>query len=245
MKVQQKEGLFNKYLSLVKKVSKEYYKNPNLIGIIWIGSASFGIYDDFTDIDIFLITPKSSRDFEMQQFREIDIKVEVDKMDINWLLENTKPDSEQFWIREEAEIIYDPENILKNKFQKANYVKPEVYRKLLWSLYKEIFNSYNLEKSIKRNEIITGHMYVLKTIEILSKFVFIYHEKAVPTYKWRWYFIKKQNLIDKKLIKKLININLGDYKSNLRLLKNIETYVQKMMIKKGYPSKKVKEPWLF
>ena len=187
MKVQQKEGPFNKYLSLVKKVSKEYYKNPNLIGIIWIGSASFGIYDDFTDIDIFLITPKSSRDFEMQQFREIDIKVEVDKMDINWLLENTKPDSEQFWIREEAEIIYDPENILKNKFQKANYVKPEVYRKLLWSLYKEIFNSYNLEKSIKRNEIITGHMYVLKTIEILSKFVFIYHEKAVPTYKWRWY----------------------------------------------------------
>lgn len=245
MKNQQKKELFEKYKNLAKKISKKYYNISNLVGIIWIGSVSFGIYDDLADIDIFLITSKSDKDFKMQQFREDDIKIEVDKMDINWLLENSKPDSEQFWIREKAKIIYDSQNILKNKFKKANHLKPEVYKELLWSLYKQIFNSYNLEKSIKRNEIITGHMYVLKTIEILSKFIFIYYKKVVPTYKWRWYFIKKEKLLNQKLINQIRNTDYRINEKALNLIKDIEREAQKLMIKKGYSGKKVKEPWLF
>lgn len=236
---------YTKYLNITKKASQKYHDTPNLLGIIWIGSSSYGVCDKLADIDLQLVVSKPDKNFAMQQFKKGNIKIEVDKMNISWLLKGKTPDSEQFWIREKAKILYDPKNILKSKFKKANQVEDKIYKKILWGIYKDIFHSYDFEKSIKRKEKITAYIYVFKAIEALSKFAFIYHQKPVPTLKWRWYFIKKEKLLDNQLIKNLKNIELNKNKKLFNLMKHIETKAQKMMLKKGYPRKKVKEPWLF
>jgi len=235
----------NHYQSIAKMVSKRYRHIPNLVGIIWIGSSSYGIIDKFTDIDIFLVVSKPNKKFVMQQFEENGIKVEVDMMDLSWLTAKVGPDNEQFWIREKVKIMYDPKKVLSKKFRQLNSSKLINYDSILWSLYKELFNSYDFKKSMKRNEKITACMYIFKTIDVLSRFIFIYHNRAVPTYKWRWYFISKEKLFDQKLIFKLLNISSSNLKPNLKILEKIESEVEKMMLKKGFPFKKVSKPWLY
>ncbi|MBI4225742.1 hypothetical protein HY612_01390 [Candidatus Roizmanbacteria bacterium] len=234
-----------KYKDLAEKVSKSYRSNPNLIGIIWIGSSSFGITDDMTDIDIRLICAHKDTKFHMKQFTKEGIKIEVDQIDIEWLRQKLEPDSDQFWIREKAKILYDPHDVLKKEFYKLNKIDRKAYAKILWSIYKDIFHSYDFEKSIKRNDLMTSRMYVFKSINALSKFAFIYHEKPVPTFKWRWHFIKKYRLLRNSFIEQLKTIDLKNSDKSFNLIKNIEKQAQLMMLKKGYSSKLVHEPWLF
>lgn len=234
-----------KYQRIAYEISKNFHNTPNLVGIIWIGSSSYGIYDEMADIDIQLITTNKDDEFSMKQFKKEGVKIEVDMTDIKWLLQKSEPDSEQFWIREKAKILYDPQKILKKKFNDLNRIDKKVYEKILWNLYKDIFHSYDFEKSMKRGEKIISWMYLFKTINALSKFAFIYNEKPVPTFKWRWYFIEKEGLLSEDLIKKIRHFSIGNEVMILCLIKDIEEYAQKQMLKKGYSTYQVKEPWLF
>ena len=236
---------YKKYLKIAKEVSKKYHKMPGLVGIIWIGSSSYEICDKSADIDLQLVVSKKDKDFSMQQFRKKGVKIEVDKMDLGWLLKRKKPDSEQFWIREKAKVVYDPKGILETKFEEKNKIGKGVFKKILWSLYKDIFHSYDFEKCIKRGEKIAGLMYFFKTLNALSKFTFIYNQQPVPTFKWRWHFIKEGKLLKKNIIKDLENLKTFNPKDTLKMVKKIEAEVQEMISEKGYPDERVKEPWLF
>lgn len=234
-----------KYREIAKEVSKRYLKIPNLVGIILIGSSTHGIDDEFTDIDIQLVVNKKDKSFKMEQFKEEGIKVEVDKMNFNWLMKKSNPDSEQYWIREKAVILYDPKGVLKKGFKKANFLTDKKHKKILWQVYKEIFNKYNANKCLARKEKIAVCMCIFKTIDALSKFIFLYRKKAVPTFRWRWHFIKKEKLLDMSIIKRLISINLNSLEANIKVLGKIEEKAKKMMIKKGYEQERVDEPWRF
>jgi hypothetical protein len=233
------------YKEIALKVSKDYINTSGLIGIIWIGSSSYEVNDDLVDIDILLICSDTDNAFTMRQFKKEQIKIEVNKTTSEWLLQKTEPDSEQFWIREKAIILYDPKNILKEEFRRLNKTEPEAYEKLLRRLYKDIFHSYDFEKSIKRKDKITAWMFVLKTIDTFSKFCFIYFKKPVTTFKWRWYFIVKEELLNNRIIEKIKSFNSKNSEENYHLLKDIEKKAQQMMLKKNYPSDFINKPWLF
>lgn len=234
-----------KHEAIAKKVSKRYLKTPNLIGIIWIGSSSYGICDEFADIDIQLIVDKKDKSWAMEQFREDGIKVEVSQMEIDWLMREKKPDSEQFWIRGKAIILHDSLGNLKERFKKANHVSDKDYEKITWRAYKDIFNRHHASLCFKRGDNLTTWMYFFKTLDALTKFIFLYHKKAVPTFKWRWYFIRKEKLFDPDIFDKIASINQASLEDSLKVLEEIEGKAKEMMIKRGYDRKKIEKPWRF
>lgn len=235
----------NKYSDLANKIALRYVDRKGVFGIIWIGSATFGIEDEFVDIDIRLLIDRNKKYNPMEQFEEDGIKIEVDEMSLDWLLQDTSLDSERNWIRTQAIILFDPKKSIKTEFDKANKTRLLGREKLLWDVYKEIFNQYDIEKCIKRGQLIDGYMLINKTIDELIKFIFLVNDQPVPPLKWRWYFIKKLNLFDITLIEKLIPNGLNSLNKSLIVLSEIQDQAQKIMLDKGYSKDQVLEPWRF
>lgn len=235
----------NKYTELANKIALKYVDRKGVIGIIWIGSATFGIEDELVDIDIRLLINRDEKYNPMEQFEEDGVKIEVDEMSLSWLLRDINFGSEQNWIRTQAIILFDPENKIKTEFDKVNNIAMLGKEKLLWNIYKEIFNQYDIEKCLKRGQLMAGYMLINKTINELTKFIFLANDQPVPPLKWRWYFIKKLNLFDISLIEKLVPGGLNSINQTLTTLTEIQTKCQKIMLEKGYPKDQVLEPWRF
>lgn len=237
----------NKYSKIVKKISKDYYKTPGLLGIIWIGSATLGINDKHADIDIRLITSCNKKRIPMKQFNVNNIKVEVDEMSWNWLTEDKNIDSERFWIREKAIIMHDPNNKLFKTFKKINQNILKKYKDYLFSFYKDLFFDHEIELCLERRELETAQLYIFKSMEALIKFLFIYNKMPVPPFKWRVNFLKRQMFKQKKLVNDILRLFHSKLTVNeqLSLLLRIKKDIQKMMIAKGYNRQKVMEFWRF
>jgi len=237
--------LKNKYSDLVNKIALKYVDRKGIVGVIWIGSATFGIEDEFVDIDIRLLIDRDEKYNPMEQFEEDGIKIEVDEMSLGWLLSDTNFDSERDWIRTQAVILFDPGNKLKTEFDKVNKIALLGKEKLLWNVYKEIFNQYDIDKCLKRGQQMSGFMLINKTIDELTKFIFLVNDQPIPPLKWRWYFIEKLNLFEIAIIEKLIPNGLNSLKETLAVLAEIQTKCQKIMLDKGYFKDQVLEPWRF
>ena len=226
------------YKNIAAKVSERYFNYPDLLGIIWVGSSSFGITDKLSDIDIRLIVNNSDKQSPMQQFEYEGIKIEVDEMSWQWLTENMDPDSDQRWIREKGVILYDPTKKLVETFSALEARLRECTKQAIWKSYKSLFSQYEVEKCITRRDFVTADLYVHKTIENLLKFIFLYRGEPVPPFKWRWYFAKKMKLLPASLIRQINS-------SQLPIPPAIEKYAKQLMLKQGYSEAMVNSPWLY
>lgn len=233
------------YLKVATDISQKYHHMPNLVGIIWFGSTAYGIKDKFADLDILLVIDLKKKGQKMDQFDYHGIQVEINTIDSGWILTPTSIEDDRTWIRQKSIILYDTKNILKKNFKSLNRIKESDYKETLFKFYKDIFISHHLKRSIARHQTITAALYILQFIENFSKFIFIYHRQPIPTFKWRWFFIKKEKLFDPKIIEKLIHINPSDLETNLNIIKELETKAQTMILNRGFSHKKVVEPWLF
>lgn len=235
------------YRKIAGKISCDYHDYPGLIGIIWIGSAVFGISDSQTDIDIRLLVNRSQKLKPMKQFNHNGIPVEVDKMDWQWLAENLAIDSDQRWIREKSVILFDPKNKITAKFKELSEFMAKQTKTQLWQYFKDTFYSHEIEKCLKRNNQETTALYFYKAVDSIIKFIFLYHNQPVPPFKWRWHFLVKDKLLPKETITNLKAILLESQpaQTKLKLLISVETQLQQMMIDKGYNPEQVKEHWRF
>ncbi len=235
------------YYSIAKKVSQEFQSYPGLIGILWIGSSSFGIEDKFADIDIRLLVDRNNKQFPMKQFASDGINIEVDEMSWDWLMKNTAIDSEERWIREKSVILYDPQKKITKEFAKLKIKIKQEAEKELWEQFKAIFYSNDIANCLKRNDFITSTMYFYNSVENILKFIFIYNEEPVPPFKWRWYFLKKNQVLPTKTINFISNIlNTNESpKNRLKQLIDVEKQIQNLMIKKGFKKEQVLEHWRF
>ena len=179
------------YQKIAGQISQDYHDYPGLIGILWIGSTTFGIEDSEADIDIRLLVNSSQKSNPMKQFTQNGIQVEVDEMDWHWLTENVSPDSDQRWIREKSIVLYDPQKKITTKFKELSELMAKQTKIQLWQYFKDVFYSNEIEKCIKRNDQETTTLYFYKAVESILKFIFLYHNLPVPPVKWRWHFLTK------------------------------------------------------
>ena len=235
------------FKDIVNAVSRKYHNHPNLIGILWIGSSSFGIKDNQTDIDIRLLVSQNQKQFPMQQFQLDGIEIEIDEMSWQWLTENDRVDSEERWIREKGVILFDPKGKIAAKFKElATKMKAKTKREL-WESFKSVFYSNDIEKCLKRDDKIVSSLYFFTAVDNILRFIFLYKEQPVPPFKWRWYFLTKNRLLSKKSIDSIKEILLGTrlIDSKLKLLYGVEREIQQLTIKKGYKKEQVLEHWRF
>ena len=235
------------YQKLASKISQDYFNYPGLIGILWIGSSSFGITDSQTDIDIRLLVNHQAKKFPMKQFTENNIQIEIDEMDWQWLTENLAVDSDQRWIREKSIILYDPKKQISEKFHLLTKLMGQETQKQLWQYFKDAFYSNEIEKCLKRHEQETTNLYFYKATDNILKFIFLYHNQPVPPFKWCWYFLTKNNLLPKDIILSLksILLNSKPTETKFKLLISVEKQLQQLMIDKGCEKEKVTEHWRF
>lgn len=235
------------YRKIAEQISRDYHDYPGLIGIIWIGSAVFGINDSETDIDIRLLVNRSGKLNPMKQFTQNGVAVEVDEMDWHWLAENLAIDSDQRWLREKSVILYDPENKVADKFKESSELMAKQTKIQLWLYFKDAFYSHEIAKCFERNKQETAILYFYKAVDSILKFIFLYHNQPLPPFKWRWHFLTKDKLLPKETIANLKAILLESQsaQTKLKLLISVETQLQQMMIEKGYSPKQVKEHWRF
>ncbi len=235
------------YQNLAVQIGRNYQNYPGLIGILWIGSTAFGINDQQADIDIRLLVNRSRKLNPMKQFSQNGVQVEVDEMDWQWLAENLAIDSDQRWIREKSVILFDPENKIADKFKELSELMAKQTKTQLWQYFKDVFYSNEIEKCIKRNDQETTALYFYKAVESILKFIFLYHDRPVPPFKWRWHFLTKDKLLPNKTIDELKDILLNTQTAETRLkrLISIEAQIQNLMIEKGSNPKQVKEHWRF
>lgn len=236
-----------KYEEIARNEASKYYDYPGLLGILWVGSSSFGIEDEMADIDLRILISGRSKSRPMQQYKISNILIEVDEMRLDWLLNNTGPDSEQAWIIEKSIVLYDPDNKVVVALDKARKKLSKTdNKKLLWDNYCLLYSHYDLEKSLKRDQTITSHIILSNILDALSKFIFLYQNKAVPPQKWRWYMIRKDKLFDMDNVDKLTRLNLPNSGEEMVLLiKEIQKEYQKIMLDLGFEKEKVMEPWRF
>lgn len=235
------------FKTIAETVAQKYYNHPNLLGILWIGSASFGIDDNQTDIDIRLLVKNSRKKFPMRQFKQNGIEVEVDEMSWQWLMKNQAIDSEERWIREKGIILFDPKKQTTTDFNRLAMLMKKKAEKELWENFKSVFYSNNIEKCLKRNDQITTVLYFYKAVENILKFIFIFHGQPVPPFKWRWYFLIKDNLLTQETIDSMNSILLNSKSAEIKLnlLIKVEKQLQKLMIQKGFKKEQVLEHWRF
>ncbi|MFH0859325.1 MAG: hypothetical protein V1868_01785 [Patescibacteria group bacterium] len=235
------------YQELASKISRDYQDYPGLIGILWIGSSSFGIQDEETDLDIRLLVDHPDKKFPMKQFTANNVQIEIDEMNWGWLTENLAVDSDQRWIREKSIILYDPQKQITQKFQQLAALMDTETRKQLWQYFKDVFYSNEIEKCLKRQAQETTSLYFYKAVNSILKFIFLYHNQPVPSFKWRWHFLTKDNLLSQDTILDLKSILLTSkpIETKLKLLISVEEQLQQLMIEKGYPKEKVTEHWRF
>lgn len=236
------------YKQLAKNIAMDYRGIGGLMGIIWIGSASFGIIDELSDIDIRLLTSSSSKSFPMKQFRVKGVKIEVDEMNWDWVLkDNNVIGSEQFWIREKAVILYDPNNQVQNAFTKTNNAIRFEYDAQLWELFKQTMMEYEVEKCVKRGDISTAMLYLNLIVDRALRFLLFYHDRLIPPFKWRNYFLNKNKAISiemKKHICSLISCTTA-FNNKILSIGKLERLFKELMIKKGFEPKKVEEYWRY
>lgn len=233
------------YAKIALDESKKYYNYPNLIGIVWIGSTTFGVSDEWADIDLRLVVADKSR--PMQQYVTDGVKIEVDEMNWKWLFATPTADSEQVWIIDRAIVLDDPENKINKKLNEfKERIKGLETSKLLWKSYGQLYLTYDLEKSLKRNQIITAQIILAKILEALSQFIFLYQRRILPPQKWRWYLIEKEKLFEMDKVNTLAKLSIiTEADKILAMLKAIQKDCQKMMLDAGWEKERVLEPWRF
>jgi len=90
-------------------------------------------------------------------------------------------------------------------------------------------------------------IFVLSDIsDTLNKFVFLCQNKAVPPQKWRWYMIRKDQLLNTDRVDKIVRLNLlKSGEDVVSLIKEIQKECQKIMLGLRFEKDKVMEPWRF
>lgn len=236
-----------KYKQIAKDLARRYLDYPNLMGIIWIGSSSFGIVDEHSDIDIRLVVSTSEKQRPMQKFVVDGVEIEVDEMSYSWLVKDVNPVSEQRWITEKCVLLYDPEKNLSRRLSRIKSDLENTKKQALWQSYKSLFLSYEVEKSLSRDDRITARLFVFKAIENLFEFIHLYKNEPVPPFKWRYYFIKENNMLSAPMLTKIVNVIDKNQKSDLDLsfLQYMETYSKKLMLNRGYSESMVNSPWRY
>lgn len=239
--------IMTKYEEIAKNEASKYQDYPGLMGILWVGSTSFGVEDELADIDIRILVNNSEKNKPMQQYEVSGVKVEVDEMNWNWLFDNLVLGSEQSWLIEKSIVLYDPNKLVADALDNSKIKLSKIdNKKLLWDNYSKLYLHYDLEKSLKRNQIISAHIILSEIIDSLSKFIFLYQNKPVPPQKWRWYMIEKEKLFNVDKVEKLVQLDLVSSRAEIiSIIKSIQNDCQKIMMDLGFEKERVMEPWKF
>lgn len=190
---------------LAEEFIKSYVSEfKEVLGAILAGSASFGVEDEFADIDIIVYADekavkerkaKGKGYIETYEFKGAEICVDWEPIKKLEEAVSSWKDDVALWVLYNAKIIYDPKGMIKELLDRIKpYPKDLSVKKIFLHFYYLEANMGNCEKAILRREPLAAAFLIYKAIDELSYILFILEGLFVPYPKWRFRFMKELNL---------------------------------------------------
>jgi predicted nucleotidyltransferase len=193
-------------LALAKEFVDGYIRkfSDEILGAVLVGSASFGISDEFADIDIFVYadeeTVRRRKAYgkgynETYKFKGVEVCVDWNSIEkLEEIVGNLK-DDESLWVFHNAKILYDPKGLMR-KLLKRMKSYPENLRRekiFLHFYYTKAFLE-NCKKTILREDFLTTIFLMYKAVDEITYLTYILEGSYVPYPKWRLTLMKKTKL---------------------------------------------------
>lgn len=244
----------NRFLVLAKEFVNTYISefNGKILGALLVGSASFGIHDKFTDVDIFVyvsddvVKKRKAQGYnETYPFKGVEICVDWNSIEKLEEILSAWKDDESLWVFYNAKILYDPKGLMQKLLKRIKRYPKELRRKkiFLHFYYLKAFLE-DCKKAILRSDFLTALFLIYKAIDEITYLSFILEGLYVPYPKWRLHLIKKLPLGTKILpkIEKILCIK-GLDKTELTIkLKDLNDIVEDL--KPNFCEAGIPEKWL-
>lgn len=240
-------------------VNSRLAKVEGVVGVLLVGSASFGCADSSSDVDLEVIATEelcqkvgtTVEGFEV--YKGVDVSWEwMTFEELEDALKDWKNDVD-LWVYEKSKILYDPRRELKRLLAKyRRYPKRVWLEKLFLYWYYATGNApYDSGRALERDDMMTAQLYLTEAMEYYTALIFILNERFVPYRKWRFKEFEKltyqpedykenfeQVLATAEWAKKEFEIKQG-------IINSLVSELGQKLRDAGIPEEKLKHPWKF
>jgi len=219
----------------------DFYKNPDVAGIILYGGYGRGEQLPFSDVDIGIICKNEAHKTELQQKFADNWEINgnyVEPVYYNFEYLNSQPLPERFmrdfgyfWNEDtrfnwqQSKILYDPndqiQQLIKDKANLPEREKQANLKVLIWVIGRSL--NYHLPRFIEAEKYAETQMLMNRLIGHIVHYVYNNNGLLMPYESAVFYWFNKQGLPGKKLIENLLN-NADANKESC--LKRIEKFWQ-------------------
>lgn len=203
---------------------EELKKLTEVIGIVVTGGIARGFADEFSDVDIevFLhnkdyIKWEKNPPIELNrmingkeiveiEFFDYEDYLEPKNDEYNWTLANR-------WDKTYANIVYDPENKIKDLLSSKVMFRQNELERLLCRSHKYAYwyGFMVTESWIARGDIISAQISINYAVDNLIDYIYLSNKKYFPHMKWKYYYVKEletlpdnfSNILDELVLKNI------------------------------------------
>jgi predicted nucleotidyltransferase len=194
---------YDDFLSAAKIISKKISKIEGVVGILATGGIGRGHCDDYSDLDLIVyVYDEKLKEIEkyiaVGQLRYKEIELDTPVVSYQKALNHKSPSKYwsqvKRWDRENSQILFDPENKIKNLL-KEKLVFPDGEQKKLLRRYRqrvEDYLKYNFQLWEKRGNLINLADCLVRATENLVLWIYAKNKKFQP-YIPKWLFYHLEN----------------------------------------------------
>jgi len=174
---------------VAEELQKKFGDIWNEICVFIYGSVSYGLADNFSNINLEVILP----DNKFSKINSIitkkggkEIKIDFSRWSKYEEYFSTFPKNcvSSFWTIEKSIVLHDPSGRFQNIKEKVNKYFPEdIWKDKIFEKWFQV--SFNgIKKALERNEIITAQIDKGKMIQAVMELVFLLNRQYLPPIKW-------------------------------------------------------------
>jgi hypothetical protein len=248
--------------SLLGEVARDFIrfrlaKVEGVVGVLLVGSSSFGYADSSSDIDLEVFVTKESYDNMRRAYGGYE---SFHGTDVSWEwmtveeLEDTLKDWKNdvdLWVYSRSTVLFDLNGELKVLLAKyKRYPKKVWLEKLFLYWYFATANApYDSGKAIQRDDLATAQLCLIQAMEYYTALIFILNKNFVPYRKWRLRELEKLRYKPEDYMGVLRRIlttqkwTRQEFEAKQSIINNLVSELQKKLLESGVTKDKLENPW--
>lgn len=251
-------------ITLLGEIAKDFVqlklaKTDGVLGVLLVGSSSFGYADSSSDIDLEVFVTKESYS-RMRRACEAYESYRGTNISWEWMTLQELEDALRDWRNDVDLWVYSKSTILldlggKLKKMLARYKR---YPKRIW--LKKVFlywyyatghAPYDSGKAIQRKDLTIAQLYLTQAMEYYTALIFILNKNFVPYRKWRLRELEKLKYKPRdytQMLRKILTTEKWtrqEFEAKQSIINELVSELEKKLLDAGLLEEKLKNPWKF
>lgn len=204
------------------------FKQPGLVGIVFLGAIARGYFDKYADIDISILKRKNSKmktiPVEYVQFRGYEIDYAVNNFEDASKTEWTMAGR---WAHSRAMIYYDTDGMVRRLIQEKCKLSAKERRWLMieGTTQSEWYGNDLPKVWVHRKDLLSAHLMFFKAIDYFLDALFALNNSLVPDYKWKLNYSMKLEWLPRDFRKKIKEVLKTSPLNKTELLRRTENFM--------------------